>query len=132
MCGGFIYTTALPPPVLGAIDAALNLVPNMEAARKGLAERARTVREAFEAMGIDTGASSTQIIPALVGEAPAAMALADTLREAGILTVAIRPPTVPPGTARLRFALSAVHDDAAIAALIEAVQRAWPGLRRAA
>ena len=131
-CAGFIYTTAPPPPVLGAIDAALDLVPGMDAARATLAASAATVRAAFADLGIDTGASSTQIVPAMVGDAGAAMALAAGLRGRGVLAVAIRPPTVPAGTSRIRFALSAAHDEAAVATLIGAMRQCWPALRRAA
>jgi 8-amino-7-oxononanoate synthase len=131
-CAGFIYTTAPPPPVLGAIDAALDLVPTMHAERAHLATQASRVRDAFNHMGIDTAGSSTQIIPALVGDAAAALALADALRAKGILAVAIRPPTVPPGTSRIRFALSAAHDAAAVDALIAAMAACWAGVRQAA
>jgi 8-amino-7-oxononanoate synthase len=131
-CAGFIYTTAPPPPVLGAIDAALDLIPTMDTQRAHLAAQANRVRAAFTALGIDTGASCTHIVPALVGRANAAMALATALRERGVLAVAIRPPTVPEGTSRIRFALSAVHDEAAIDALIAAMRACWPALRLAA
>jgi 8-amino-7-oxononanoate synthase len=132
VCAGFIYTTAPPPPVLGAIDAALDLVPGLDAERARLAASADTVRAAFAALGIDTGASSTQIVPAMVGDASTAMELAATLRARGVLAVAIRPPTVPAGTSRIRFALSAAHDEAAVATLIDAMRQCWPALRRAA
>lgn len=132
MCAGFIYTTALPPPVLGAIDAALDLVPGMEAERITLAVHANIVRQAFSDIGIDTAASSSQIVPALVGDAAAALAVADALRARGVLAVAIRPPTVPAGTSRIRFALSAAHDAAAIDHLIDAMRASWPSRRLAA
>jgi 8-amino-7-oxononanoate synthase len=131
MCAGFIYTTALPPPVLGAIDAALDLVPGVDAERALLAEHANVLRAAFARSGIDTAGSSTQIVPALVGDAAAALALAEALRARGVLAVAIRPPTVPAGTSRIRFALSAAHDAAAIQHLVDAVRACWP-LRLAA
>ena len=131
-CAGFIYTTAPPPPVLGAIDAALDLIPTMDTERAHLSAQANRVRAAFTALGIDTGASCTHIVPALVGRADAAMALATALRERGVLAVAIRPPTVPEGTSRIRFALSAVHDEAAIDTLIAAMRACWPALRLAA
>ncbi|MEI8396357.1 MAG: 8-amino-7-oxononanoate synthase [Rhodospirillaceae bacterium] len=118
-CSGFIYATALPPAVLGAIDAALDLVPTMDAERACLQAEAARVRAAFSAAGIVTGASSTQIVPALVGEATAATAAAMALEQAGILGVAIRPPTVPTGSARIRFALGAVHGKSEIDRLIE-------------
>jgi 8-amino-7-oxononanoate synthase len=131
-CGGFVYTTALPPNVLGAIDAALDLVPGMDAERAMLAENAAQLRAAFAGMGVDTGACSTHIVPAMVGDEHAAMALAGLLREAGILAIAIRPPTVPPGTSRLRFALSAAHNAGAVGELIGAMATHFPAQRRAA
>jgi 8-amino-7-oxononanoate synthase len=125
-CAGFIYTTALPPPVLGAIDAALDLVPGMAVERSLLAGQADVIRAAFADLGVDCGASSTQIIPAMVGDAQVAMELAAALRARDILAVAIRPPTVPAGTSRIRFALSAVHDEAAVSTLIGAMRACWP------
>jgi len=123
-CSGFIYATALPPSVLGATDAALDLVPTLEDERRRLHAKAGRVRSALQGLGIDTGASSTQIIPALIGGAAETLALAQTLEQEGLLAVAIRPPTVPAGTSRLRLALSAAHDDAAIDHLIGALTRA--------
>ncbi|WP_448202452.1 8-amino-7-oxononanoate synthase [Azospirillum sp. sgz302134] len=124
-CGGLIYATALPPAVLGAMDAALDLVPTLDAERARLHAAAERVRGAFQALGIDTGGSSTQIVPAIVGEEAEALALSRRLEERGILGIAIRPPTVPAGTARLRFALSAAHADADLDALTGAVAEAW-------
>lgn len=105
-CGGFIYSTAPAPAALGALDAALDLVPTMDAERARLAQMGDALRTALHERGIDTLASSTQIVPAVLGDEARALAAADTLRAAGILVVAIRPPTVPAGSARLRFALS--------------------------
>ncbi|HET8613600.1 MAG TPA: 8-amino-7-oxononanoate synthase [Sphingomonas sp.] len=113
-CGGFIFSTAPPPAMLGAIDAALDLVPEMEAERTRLATAADHLRARLTEAGIDTGGSSTQIVPAIVGEAEAALALARELEEDGLLAMAIRPPTVPAGTSRLRIALSAAHAQADI------------------
>ena len=117
-CSGFIYATALPPPVLGAIDAALDLVPTLEAPRRHLQAMAGRVRAALSDLGIDTAASSTQIVPALMGDAARTLAAAAALEQAGVLAVAIRPPTVPAGTSRLRLALSAAHSEADIDQLI--------------
>ncbi|MEJ0046654.1 MAG: dethiobiotin synthase [Rhodospirillales bacterium] len=86
----------------------------MDGERALLAAHADAVREGFARIGIDTAGSTTQIVPALVGDAAAALALADALRARGVLAVAIRPPTVPAATSRIRFALSAAHDAAAI------------------
>ncbi len=117
-CSGFIHTTALPPSVLGAIDAALDLVPGMDAERAHLARQADRLRSALHALGIGTAGSSSQIVPAILGGAEGALAASAALEECGVLGVAIRPPTVPRGGSRIRFALSAVHDEAAIDHLI--------------
>ncbi len=127
---GFIHTTALPPPVLGAMDAALDLVPGLHAERARLHAHADRVRAALAELGLDHGPSTTQIVPAIVGSEQAALDLADRLRQRGVLAVAIRPPTVPPGTSRLRLALSCAHGDADIDHLIDALGDA-AGLRPA-
>jgi 8-amino-7-oxononanoate synthase len=129
---GFIHTTALPPTVLGAIDAALDLVPGMDAERRLLQSHADRLRAALRDLGIDCGPSSTQIVPAIVGDEASALALAARLRVEGILAVAIRPPTVPAGTSRLRLALSAAHSEADISRLITALAASWPKLAKAA
>jgi 8-amino-7-oxononanoate synthase len=121
---GLIYATALPPAVLGAIDAAVELVPTLTAERARLQAMATRVRAEFQAAGLDTGASATQIIPVILGDERRTLEVAQALEERGILGVAIRPPTVPPGTSRIRFALSAAHTDADIVALIAAMAEA--------
>ena len=118
-CSGFIFSTAPPPPVLGAIDAALDLVPAMEGERAHLAAIGEQLRAGLAERGFDTAGSSTQIVPALVGPEDRALALSERLAAAGMLAAAIRPPTVPPGTSRLRIALRATHSPADIAALLE-------------
>lgn len=115
---GFIFTTAPPPAVLGAIDAALDLVPGMDAERAHLAALGDRLREGLDALGLDHGESSTQIVPAVIGPEEQAMALSARLEAAGFLASAIRPPTVPPGTSRLRLALRASHSDADIDAFL--------------
>ncbi|MEG3641151.1 8-amino-7-oxononanoate synthase [Magnetococcus sp. PR-3] len=109
---GFIYSTALPPAVLGAMDAALELLPQMESVRQRVLSGAEQVRAAFHQAGLDTGNSSTPIIPVIVGDERKTLALSERLRQAGMLGIAIRPPTVPEGTSRLRLSLSAAHTDA--------------------
>jgi len=115
---GLIYATALPPAVLGAIDAAVELVPSLDPERRRLAERAEFVRRSFAAAGLDTGLSATQIVPVILGDERRTLDAAARLEEAGLLGVAIRPPTVPPGTSRIRFTLSAAHSDADIERLV--------------
>lgn len=118
-CSGFVYSTALPPPVLGAIDAALDLVPGMDEARAHVANIATRFRAGAHDIGFNTGASATQIVPLIAGTADAALALSAKLREAGFWATAIRPPTVPQGTARVRLAFTAAHKDADIDRLLE-------------
>lgn len=117
-CSGFIYSTALPPPVLGAIDAAMDLVPDMDGERDHLAGLADRLRSGLHAIGYDPGASDTQIIPLIVGAESDALGLSHMLEERGILCTAIRPPTVPNGSSRLRLALSSAHGEDDIDALL--------------
>lgn len=122
-CGGVIYTTALPPAVLGAMDAALDLLPALDAERARLAAHGEHFRAALGQAGLDTGLSTTQIVPLILGSEERAMGVARQLEAEGFLAVAIRPPTVPAGTSRIRFAFSALHTQAQREALTEAVIR---------
>jgi 8-amino-7-oxononanoate synthase len=126
-CAGLIYSTALPPPVLGAIDAALYLLPSLDAERAHVASLAKRFRQGARSLGYDTGASITQIVPLIAGSNHAALSLSKRLREAGFFATAIRPPTVPAGTARLRLAFTAAHSTADLDGLLEALDdRALP------
>jgi len=118
---GFIFSTAPPPAVLGAIDAALDLVPAMDAERAHLANLGNRLRAGLGRLGYDTAGSTTQIVPAIIGTEEAALAASARLAEAGLLAAAIRPPTVAKGTSRLRLALRADHAEADIDALLEAL-----------
>lgn len=118
---GFVFSTALPPAVLGAIDAALDLLPTMDAERAHLAALGDRLRAGLAALGLDHGASATQIVPAVIGAEREALALAAALEDRGFLAAAIRPPTVPPGTSRLRLALRAAHAESDVSALLEAI-----------
>lgn len=121
-CGGFIFSTAPPPAVLGAIDAALDLVPGMGAERDQLAALAEQLRAGLIHIGVDIGASSTQIVPAIIGDESATLDCSERLAERRMLAAAIRPPTVPPGTSRLRLALRATHSAGDIELLLAAIQ----------
>lgn len=122
-CGGFIFSTAPPPAVLGAIDAALDIVPSMDAEREQLAALAEQLRRGLGEMGMDFGTSFTQIVPAIIGDERTTLHCSERLAEQGILAAAIRPPTVPPGTSRLRLALRATHSAADIELLLAAIRK---------
>jgi 8-amino-7-oxononanoate synthase len=112
-----IYSTALPPATVAAAIAALDLI----AADPALAAAPLAKARAFTARAGLPPARS-QIVPLIVGEPDAALAAARLLEAEGFLVVPIRPPTVPAGTARLRFAFTARHDDADIARLADLVR----------
>jgi len=125
-CAGFIYSTALPPSVFGALDAALDLVPGMDAERTRVQDHAARFRQAAQARGFSTGASDTQIVPVLIGDNEATLAAQARLEELGMLAIAIRPPTVPQGEARLRLTFSAAHHESDVARLCEAIASLEP------
>ncbi|MBI4984424.1 MAG: 8-amino-7-oxononanoate synthase, partial [Rhodocyclales bacterium] len=120
-CAGFIYSTAPAPAACGAVDAALDLIPAMDAERARLATRGQRLRQRLAALGIDTLASSTQIVPAVLGSEKQALAAQSKLEARGVLAVAIRPPTVPEGGSRLRFSLSSAHSEDDFDRLLDAV-----------
>jgi 7-keto-8-aminopelargonate synthetase-like enzyme len=105
----FIYSTALPPPVLGAIGKALEIIPGDPEPRQYLLREAEQFRRGLTEAGLDTLGSATQIVPVLMGDNARTLKFAAGLRTRGLMAVALRPPTVPPGKARVRFSLCAVH-----------------------
>ncbi|GJE16688.1 aminotransferase class I/II-fold pyridoxal phosphate-dependent enzyme [Methylobacterium marchantiae] len=113
----FVYTTGLPPASAAAALAALEI---MEAEPDFAARPLALARRFTARLGLPEAQSP--IVPILIGEAEAALALSAALEERGYLVVAIRPPTVPAGTARLRVAFSAAHTEAQVDALAEAVR----------
>jgi 8-amino-7-oxononanoate synthase len=105
------------------MDAALDLIPSLTRERAYLAGLAANFRATLQAAGLDTGPSNTQIVPLILGREEKALTVSQALRQEGYLAIAIRPPTVPNGTSRIRFALSAAHAQADIARLAEATIR---------
>ena len=118
----FVFTTALPPAVIGAVDAGLEVIRDADDLRATLLENAARFRSRLQALGLDTCGSSTQIVPLVVGESETALALSQALEAAGVLVVAIRPPTVPRRTARLRFSVTALHEGGDLDRALEAIE----------
>jgi 8-amino-7-oxononanoate synthase len=102
----FIFTTAMPPYLAGQIRAAVDLAREAESERIHLREIAALLRDGLAAAGINFGASATHIVPVLLGSNQTALHVASELQRKGFAVRAIRPPTVPPGTARLRISLT--------------------------
>ena len=140
----FIYSTAPPPPSVGAAIAALGLLESSPGLVEQLRRNGATLRQALEAQGLATNGSRTQIVPVIVGDARRAMTLCERALEGGVFAQAIRPPTVPSGSSRLRLTVMASHrlDELRIAAAtigraarelgVAAGPATAPGLPRAA
>jgi len=105
----FIFSTAPPPPAVGAALAALSLLRSRPGAVEQLRRNAGVLRESLATYGLDTGESRTQIVPVIVGGARKALALCERCLDGGVFAQAIRPPTVPDGTSRLRLTVMANH-----------------------
>jgi 8-amino-7-oxononanoate synthase len=105
----FIYTTALPTSIIGAAITAVAIIKNEPERRKTLLDNADYLRGGLNKLGFDTLNSSTPIIPILVKDSVKAVEMSKRLLEQGIFVQAIRPPTVPVNTARLRVTVMATH-----------------------
>lgn len=114
----FIYSTGLPPATVAAATAALDVIAREPTL---VAEPLRKARAFTRALNLPEAQSA--IVPVIVGDAEAALHASQLLADEGFLVVAIRPPTVPTGTARLRFSFTARHPDAEIERLVDAVRR---------
>ncbi|MEE4661031.1 MAG: 8-amino-7-oxononanoate synthase [Halieaceae bacterium] len=120
----YIYTTALPPAAACALQCALGLVREDAALRDALGRNIQQFREGALALGLPLLDSATAIQPIVLGDAATALSWSGNLRAQGLLVPAIRPPTVPNGSARLRVALSAAHSSEQVARLLEALKHA--------
>jgi glycine C-acetyltransferase/8-amino-7-oxononanoate synthase len=108
----FIFSTALPPPVVAAARAALELLEAEPERVRQLTANAATLRESLLAEGLPAEGGQSQIVPLEVGDAGRTMELCELLLERGVFAQGIRPPTVPPGSSRLRFSVMATHEPA--------------------
>jgi 8-amino-7-oxononanoate synthase len=105
----FIFSTAPPPPALGAALAALEILEAEPELVERLQANAETLRSILAAEGLSVGRSATQVVPLEVGGAEATMELCERALRRGVFAQGIRPPTVPEGSSRLRFTVMATH-----------------------
>ncbi|MCK9201604.1 MAG: 8-amino-7-oxononanoate synthase [Gallionella sp.] len=117
----YVYTTATPPALSVALLESVNLIEQGDALREHLRKLIAQLREGLADLPWQLMPSDTAIQPLLIGDNRQALELSEELRERGIWVAAIRPPTVPQGTARLRITLSAAHSEADVERLIEAL-----------
>jgi len=117
----YVYTTAPPPAVAEATRVALRLARDEAWRRERLGELVARFRTGAQAIGLPLMPSETPIQPLLLGDAPRALAWSAALEARGLLVSAIRPPTVPAGSARLRVTLSAMHTEAQVDSLLDAL-----------
>jgi 8-amino-7-oxononanoate synthase len=126
----YVYTTALPQPVAAATRKALQIVRSETWRRERVLALTARFRAAARQLDLHLSASDTPIQPVIFGTAHAALRAQDQLLEAGFLVVAVRPPTVPNGTARLRITLSAEHSESQVDALVETLEHVQTQARR--
>jgi len=117
----FIFSTALSPATVGAAHGALLELQNHPELVETVLQNAQYVREALTFAGVPVEGNMTPILPIMVGEAALAVKMVELLKEEGLLVSAIRPPTVPPGSSRLRLTISAAHDRKELAQAVESI-----------
>ncbi|VXD03222.1 8-amino-7-oxononanoate synthase [Pseudomonas sp. 9AZ] len=122
----YIYTTSQPPALACATLQSLELLRSEHWRREHLNALIKRFREGAQAIGLELMDSATPIQPILIGDSGRALQLSQMLRERGLLVTAIRPPTVPAGSARLRVTLSAAHSLEQLELLLEALAECWP------
>jgi 8-amino-7-oxononanoate synthase len=118
----YIYTTALPPAVAEATRASLRIVQDEPWRREHLQHLIARFRHGANQLGLQLMESNTPIQPLVIGEVEETVRMSDALLQRGILVSAIRPPTVPKGSARLRITFSAAHSEAQVDQLLQALE----------
>ena len=122
----YIYTTASPPAAAEAVRASLNIISSQPELRQQLDDNIRYFRNCCYEMDVKITESQTAIQPVMIGDAQTTVSISEQLLAKGLLITAIRPPTVPEGTARLRITLSAAHTHAQIDKLVSALDVVRP------
>jgi 8-amino-7-oxononanoate synthase len=119
-CRSFIFTTALPPAIMATAIAAIDLVEREPERREALWGNCRLLVDGLRKIGFSLGENQSPILPLIIGDAKNCMRLSEQLLERGVFAQGIRPPTVPPGTSRLRITLMATHTREHIEKALEA------------
>ena len=114
-----MYTTALPPAVCAASIAGIKLIQENPSMRVSLWHNVRFIKDKLRLLNINTISSESQIIPILIGDTKKAVNISKLLYESGILIPAIRPPTVPVNTSRLRMTVMSSHTQSDLERLIQ-------------
>jgi 8-amino-7-oxononanoate synthase len=127
----YIFSTALAPPLAAAARRAVEVVQSEPQRRRQVLALAERLRHELHGLGVPLGPSSCQIVPLIVGEAHKAVVLSRRLENQGFLVPAIRPPSVPEGTSRLRISVTAGHTEADVMQLKVALRNALTDAARA-
>jgi len=117
----YVFTTALPSAVAVATLASLRIARSESWRREKLANHVARFRRGADEVGLHLLPSSSPIQPVIVGDPAAAVSRSRALEERGLLVTAIRPPTVPEGTSRLRITFTAAHEESDVDRLLEAL-----------
>jgi predicted pyridoxal phosphate-dependent acyltransferase len=124
----YIYTTALPTPMIAASLAALDLIQKEPQIRQQLWDNCTYYKQGIKALGYDTLQSETPIVPLLIGESTLALSMSEQLLAHGVYAPAIRPPTVPQGMARIRTSVMSTHTREDLDYALEVLQKVGKGL----
>ena len=119
-----IYSTALPPAAVAGVEKALTLVQEASALRDRVMSSGRLFRSGLREAGFAVAEGDSPIIPVIAGANDTALHFSRALEQAGIAAVAIRPPTVPAGTARIRFSVSAAHEESDLKQAVAQIRQA--------
>ena len=117
----FIFSTGLPPATLAAATTAVDIIRSCVSLRQNLLKNAQNLQNGLHQNGFDFLLNETQIIPLIIGPAKRALHFSEVLFEHGVYAPAIRPPTVPEGTSRLRMSVIASHTENDIKKVIQAL-----------
>ncbi len=122
-CGGLIYSTVLPPSTLGSINGAVKIIPKLSNMRKKILSNSHFLINELKKIKINTGNSSSQIVPLILGDIDKCTSLKNYLNANGFFTKVIRSPTVPLGAERIRLSLTSTMSKKVLEKLIELISR---------